>query len=214
MSNEEVLTLPDEVFLLAFNRKTGLLPNPALLEPLLAGAVLLELALQDRIGSEGRAAFLLKNTSPSGNEFLDKCMLALKDKAANHYFKYWIAENGGFGKIDETITKSHKARKLMVPITRRIAFLFPQEGWDHPNPTLQQEIFKRATQVREAGEKLEPRDYCLVKCLQAGLYTFEHLITHEKIGQLPEPSMVRSETVDEDIIQRVYGTILHCNESS
>jgi hypothetical protein len=97
----------------------------------------MELAAQLRIVTEGRSGFLLRDSSPTENPIMDDCLVQLKAKTLNHYFKFWLTRGSGFKDITKKMIDSHVQSGLLHATTRKYAFVFTKEVWDHPDVTLQ-----------------------------------------------------------------------------
>jgi hypothetical protein len=95
MTNSPPLTLLEEFLLLALNEKTGqLYPlDPAALNRAVAGAVLMDLSLRDRIDNDLRDMFTIDAT-PTGDDILDPVlqMMSLAPVLTPHCTAHWLRE--------------------------------------------------------------------------------------------------------------------------
>jgi hypothetical protein len=65
-----MLTIPEELWLLAFNEKKGD-ARKAYLTPALAGGLLIQLALEKRVEVEGKNRLVVKDATPTGEPLID-----------------------------------------------------------------------------------------------------------------------------------------------
>lgn len=83
------LALPDELLLLALDDQRGTRAHATELEPGLAGAVLLDLALHGRLDMEGKVLRVL-DPSPTGDAVLDAALATVAREPRRRPAKHWV----------------------------------------------------------------------------------------------------------------------------
>ncbi len=133
----EKLTVAEEIFLLALDEKKGItkqhIPTAAL-DYALAAAVLMELALCDRIDTEMTSLDLtiLKVTSskPTGDALLDDALLELKHETETQLTSYWLERLAKWkGHIGELVLSRLIRKGILKQENRRILCVFEVERY-------------------------------------------------------------------------------------
>ncbi len=200
------ILLPEEVLLLAIDPKHSHLPAIKMVKPVISAAVLFELACQNRIVAEGRAGFLLKNSTPSGNPFMDNCMNQLRAKITSSYLKNWVTDDEtGFQDLIPALLEQAKNRGIIKILNRTIAFIFTKEVMEDAMPELRNDLTARIlAAVNPPTKQVDARTYCLVKALQGCPHVFNHVIPVGDWPNLQEP-VEDLGSVDGDLIQHIFG---------
>lgn len=162
-------TFVEEIILLALDDKKGKFVDlpPLALDQALAGAVLLELAFQNRIDTD-LTHLTLVSDKPTGDQMLDpilKEIAAAKDKKDA---KYWVGlisadgekiRNAGLARlVEKGVLKKEERKFLWVIPGRRYPMIQNQE---------EEEVRKRIRKVVVDGEVPSPRDVVIVSLSSA-----------------------------------------------
>ena len=164
-----MLTFVEEIVLLALDDKKGKFVElpPLALDQALAGAVLLELAFQNRIDTDLKHLVLVSD-QPTGDKMLDpilKEITAAKDKKdAKHWVGVISADgdkirNAALARlVEKGVLKQEEKKFLWVIPGRRYPMIQNQE---------EEEVRKRIRKVVADGEVPSPRDVVIVSLASA-----------------------------------------------
>ena len=164
-----MLTFVEEIVLLALDDKNGKFVElpPLALDQALAGAVLLELAFQNRIDTDLKHLVLVSD-QPTGDKMLDpilKEITAAKDKKdAKHWVGVISADgdkirNAALARlVEKGVLKQEEKKFLWVIPGRRYPMIQNQE---------EEEVRKRIRKVVADGEVPSPRDVVIVSLASA-----------------------------------------------
>ena len=124
-SDASHLALPDELLLLALDDERGTRAHATELEPGLAGAVLLDLALRERLDVDGKVLRVL-DPSPTGDAVLDAALATIAGEPKERPAKHWVSklQKGVREQVSErlvaagTLRRDEKKVLWVFPITR------------------------------------------------------------------------------------------------
>ena len=128
-----MLTLPEELLLLALRDREGSVVSSAsqALPFGLAGAVLLELSLQDRIVLEG-GKFIVRNTTPTGNDIFDEALAKIRASKKTHKPSYWVSKLSGLRKLKDRLLDRLAMQGILRREAHKVLWVFPTQRY----PTL------------------------------------------------------------------------------
>lgn len=164
-----MLTFAEEIVLLALDEKEGViteLPNQAL-HAALAGAVLMELSLLNRVDADAKQMQVV-DTTPTDAPVLDASLKDLQGRHPDHSVTYWLNRLAGHAHEIRRLALEGLVRKgILREETRRFLWVFP----DRRYPLLQdREITEVRARLRQAllGEDIpDARDIVLISLLNA-----------------------------------------------
>ena len=159
-----LLSLAEEIYLLALDDRQGVIkPLPtAALDYALAAALLMELALVDRIDTD-LATLKVTSTAPLGDPLLDETLRELQQKPEPQPISFWLeglADRSG--RIEERVLARLIEKGILKQENRRILWVFDVRRY----PLIDdREIKEVRTRLRELilGDGIpDPRDVVLV----------------------------------------------------
>ncbi|MCY4635754.1 MAG: cytochrome P450 [Acidobacteria bacterium] len=183
----------EELLLLLFDDErgdlTGTLP-PGRLDILLAGAVLMDLALEERIDTDLRRV-MLADPTPLDDDLLDPALADLAHASDSHDIDHWIrrqAERGGA--IRERALARLAERGILVEsddgaagflLSRRVS----RARRYHPAPdgTVQEEVRLRVMRVLFSDDIPDPRDTVII-CLADAGGVLDYLLSREERAEV------------------------------
>jgi golgi phosphoprotein 3 len=164
-----MLSFAEEIVLLALDDKKGSfveLPSLAL-EQALAGAVLLELAFQNRIDTD-LTHLTLVSDKPTGDKLLDPILKEIAQAKDKKDAKYWVGLISADGQkirdgtlvrlVEKGVLKKEEKKFLWVIPGRRYPMLEDRE---------EKEVRKRILSVVVDGEIPSPRDVVIISLASA-----------------------------------------------
>jgi len=160
-----LLTLVEETLLLTFHDKTGrpLRVPEYSVEFAVAGAVLADLALADRIDSD-LETLMVADESPTGDNVLDLVLQELASSPERQTLGHWLVRLARVGSIRKRALQRLVERGVLRRKKRRFPFSFAPHQHEVANPTQPQGIKSRLRQILTTDVIPEPRDVILV-CL-------------------------------------------------
>jgi hypothetical protein len=125
-----MLNLPEELLLLALRDKKGTVISSAstALPYGLAGAVLLELTLADRVTFED-SKIVLDDATPTGDDILDEGLERIKQSKKNRKPSYWVNKLSGIKKIKERLLDRLVHKGILRREEHRILRVIPSKRY-------------------------------------------------------------------------------------
>lgn len=180
-----MLTISEEVLLLFLDdRKGSFIRGPDIhVELAMSGAVLMDLALANRIDTDPERLFVV-DSSPVGDEVLDRILArvaASEPERSTEYWLNWIREDvpeimGHFidRLVDRGILKRVEEKILWVFETRRYPVIDDRE---------EREVKRRITSVLFSDEIPDPRDIVIIGIVNA-CDLLEVILHHREVDKV------------------------------
>lgn len=118
------LALPDELLLLALDDERGTRAHATELEPGLAGAVLVDLALRGRLDADGKTLHVV-DPSPTGDAVLDTALATITRESRPRSAQHWVVrlQKGVRQEISDRLVAAGTLRRdekvlWVFPVTR------------------------------------------------------------------------------------------------
>lgn len=168
------LTMPEEIMLLLLDDRTGRpvgLPPPAA-DFAIAGAVLMELSLLERIDTDLESLTVIAR-KPTGDNVLDESLAMIAGSAERRDSRYWIGELGARGDVfREALLKRLVSRGVLRAEEGRFLWVFPDRRYPKAaEGSLEvKEVRARLRDLILSDDIPEPRDALLIGlCRATGL---------------------------------------------
>jgi Golgi phosphoprotein 3 len=178
-----MLTLAEELLLLSHDERTGQFHNRDYAMPALAGAVLMELAIRDRIDTDLDKLMLIDAT-PTGEPVLDILLAPMAAEPGTHSTDDWIdflKHNGP--EIHDAALGRLIQRGILRRDESRVLWVFGARRYPMIESTEQQEVKLRIVNLLTSDEIPDARDIVIVGLAQScGL--LEHLFPPDELGRL------------------------------
>lgn len=163
------ITLAEEVLLLLLDEKKGtLIQVPQLtLHFVLAGAILMELAIRNKVDSDIDSFYII-DRDPTGEPVLDGIMTKIDSYAPNQDLKYWInaiADHGS--EILESSINRLIERGILGRTEKRILWLVKTESYPTIDQSVERESKRRVLNLLYSDEIPDQEDIVLVCLLDA-----------------------------------------------
>lgn len=200
-----MLNLAEELLLLALEDEKGVVHSAASssLDYGLAGAVLMELVLADRLRVEGERV-LLDDGSLAGDEVLDGALEDLgasKPRTAEHWVGRWGRQNLKDRLLERLVRKGVLRRE-----EHRVLWIFPQNRYPERDAASERALRERVRAVVLGGHKPEARLAALTSLIKACDLADEVFApserdrAHKRLEEMAEKDLVGnavSDTVDQ-----------------
>jgi hypothetical protein len=162
------LNLIDQLTLLAIDDHKGtLIPESTSYSFALAGAVILELALEKRISvSDGRVH--VENSSKTGTPILDRFFEKIKASSKERSLKYWVEQIGNKGNSikKETLTKLLESR-ILEEKEGKFLWIFKYRKYPVHNPTPENQLRKRLNDIVIHDHRPEMKEFMLLNLVES-----------------------------------------------
>jgi golgi phosphoprotein 3 len=169
-----MLTLYEELFLIAFHEDKGKL-IPATTENLpvgLAGAILAELVVNDRLLAGENHRLELKDASPTQDEILDATLEKIQSSERPRKVSYWINQiNEKPKKLFEQLEGNLEAKGILQRDETNFISLPSQNELDGHNASARFWLKRRLRGLVLTDQQVELRDLALLDLVQACDFT-------------------------------------------
>jgi golgi phosphoprotein 3 len=161
-----MLTCAEELLLLAHDEKSGHFANlqDLLMNTALAGAVLMDLALLNRVDTD-LTAFVVLDRSPTGEKLLDHALAALPDKATT-IDALDVLRKQGASLMDLAIARLVE-RGILRQQEGRILWVFESRRYPLIDGKELQEVKRRIADLLLSDDIPDPRDVVIISVAQA-----------------------------------------------
>ncbi|MBM4455167.1 MAG: GPP34 family phosphoprotein [Verrucomicrobia bacterium] len=162
--NQIVLSFVEEIVLLALDDQKGKFVDlpPLALEQALAGAVLLELAFQNRIDTDP-AHLMLVSDQVTGDKILDPILKGIARAQDKQNAKYWVGVISADGeKIREAALARLVEKGVLKREEKKILWVIPGRRYPMIQNKEEEEVRKRIRSVVVDGAIPSPRDVVLI----------------------------------------------------
>jgi len=162
------LSLAEELLLLSLRDDKGTVVNSASMGlPFgLAGAVLMELALQEKIRIEGKK-LVAAPAGEIGDAILDECLNLIRAAARLKTVQSWVSKLGDRKSIRRAYLDRLVQKRILRREEHRILWVFPTERFPTTNPLEELEVHRRLRRTAFTATAPDARSRFLVSLVQA-----------------------------------------------
>ena len=183
-----MLTFAEEILLLLLDDESGeFVPVPAWSRQCaLAGAVLMDLALQNRIDTDLRKLVVV-DPSPTGDDLLDPILAEIVEETAIHDARHWverIAEEQS-GRIQDGALSRLVKRRILESEGGRLLWAFRTRRYPTIDGKAEREVKLRIMHVLFSDEIPGPRDIVVI-CLADACRIFNQIMPKKEVKQVRE----------------------------
>ena len=183
-----MLTFAEEILLLLLDDESGeFVPAPAWLRRCaLAGAVLMDLALQNRIDTDLRKLVVIDPT-PTGDDLLDPILAKLVEQSEVHDARFWVdlVADEQSGWIQEQALARLVNHRILESEGGRLLWVFRSRRYPTIDGKAQQEVKLRIMQVLFSDDNPSPRDIVII-CLADACGIFGQIMPENEIERARE----------------------------
>lgn len=162
-----MLTLAEELLLLALDDEEGSVTRSASasLDYGLAGAMLVELTLQGRLGMEGEN-FVLLDASPTGDILLDRVIYRVQSARKNRDPQHWVSQIGS-GSIRSALTDRLVEKGILEREARHVLWVIPYRRYPTRDAGPERDVRERVRAVVLDGAEPQPRDAAILSLIKS-----------------------------------------------
>ena len=187
-----MLRFAEEILLLLHNEERGdFAPGlaPQSLNIALAGAVLMDLALEDRIDTDIEHLFLVDPT-PLDDDLLDPTLADIARDTDTRDASYWVSQTAKRGdEIRDKALAQLVNRGILESESEDIFFLSPRVSRSRRYPTIDgqtvEEVQLRIMRVLFTDEIPDPRDIVII-CLADACDVFKNILSPSELSEVQE----------------------------
>ena len=163
-----MLTLMEELLLLALNDEKGNLVSSATALPYgLNGAILLELALAEKIDIDNKKLVVIA-APPTGNDLLDKALGILAGAPKNKPVKYWVVRLSSAMKgLKNELLEKLIEKEILVEQENKILWVIPVKRYPAKNAAPENAIRNRIRNIVLNGQTVDERSSLLISLIHA-----------------------------------------------
>jgi Golgi phosphoprotein 3 len=200
-------TFSEEFLLLALSDPKGgfVREPPERFDNALAGAILMDLALLNRIDTDIDHLILVE-ALPTGDALLDKVLAAIREYPDSKSTAYWIEEiRYRIDEFREVLIGRLVARGMVQREDKKLLGIFPQTRYAVPSGSEAREVRERLRKLILSDDIPDPRDILLISLL-VSCNLVDRLFSRAETGGVQD----RIEQISQmDLIgQAVFKTIL------
>ena len=180
-----MLTFAEEILLLLLDDDSGEFVHSPVWPRrcALAGAVLMDLALQNRVDTDLRRLVVV-DPSPSGDDLIDPILATIVEEAESHDARHWVEriadEHSDW--IQEQALARLVRRGILESEGGRLLWAFRTRRYPTIDGKAEREVKLRIMQVLFGDEIPGPREIVIV-CLADACHIFGHVLTEKELDQ-------------------------------
>ena len=177
-----MLTFAEEILLLLLDDDDGgIAPDKTkVLDVLLSGAILMDLALLGRIDSDLENLFVVDMAS-TGDAMLDTVLAEIKAAEETQNAQHWVLKLSDRGDEFRTAAVDRLVeRGILKIVDDRFLWVFQTRRYPVVDEKEEQEVKARITEILGSDKIPDPRDVALI-CLADAGGVFQHILTNEEL---------------------------------
>lgn len=164
-----MLTIAEEILLLFLDEQKGTFVRAPdfQLELALGGAVLMDLALANRVDTDPERLFVVDPT-PIGNELLDEILVRVGESGEDRSVEYWLNDlREGVEALMERLIDSLVARGVLRRVEEKVLWVFESRRYPVIDDREEREVKRRITNALFSDEIPDPRDIVIISLVNA-----------------------------------------------
>lgn len=176
-----MLTFPEEIMLMLLEDEDGkILHVPELtLRCVLSGAVLMELALRNKIDTD-LSQLVVIDTSPTGDEMLDPTLQMIVESDEVNNGKYWVEKCAlNADEIKKMALDRLIEKKILEKVDDRFLWVFRTRRYPVVDGKAEQEVKLRILDLLLSDKLPNPRDIVIISLVEAS-GIFKHLLSESE----------------------------------
>lgn len=180
-----MLTIVEEILLLDLDDTTGnfVAIAPMSLNYAMAGAVLMELALKNRLDSD-LERLIATDATPTGDDILDPVLATVAQAGETQSARAWVERIAGHGDaIKEQALARLVGRGILREETGRFLWVFETRRYPMIDNTEQKEVKLRLLEVLLRDTIPDPTDVVLI-CLADACDLFDSILSQREMRQV------------------------------
>lgn len=142
------LHIYEEIMLLALSDKKGTIHFGVHYQIAMAGAIIAELLLKEKIETEGKRKFIkVVNAKPTGDDILDECLTKIRDSSRRASIGAWVRRFSNINKLKHRSTQNLCRKGILKMQEEQVLLIFKRKLYPELNHKPENAIIDR---IREA----------------------------------------------------------------
>ncbi|MEI6577089.1 MAG: GPP34 family phosphoprotein [Bacteroidota bacterium] len=164
----QFLSIPEEIFLLAIEDNGGISPHSKALDAVLASAVLMDLAIRNRIDSDLEYLIPVRNEACS-DLFLDEALHIIFESTEKKSPAYWVARLGmRADEFKEMLISSLVVKRILKVENQKVLWLFSSRKYPVVGDTELKEVKTRIRDLVFSNALPDLQDMAIVSLIHYG----------------------------------------------
>lgn len=187
MKSRSGLRLYEEIMLLALRDEKGTIASGVWIDYAIAGAILAELMLEERVGvdDEGKRKKFARALSPrrTGDPLLDECLAKLRGAKRRATLTTWVSRFASVKKLRQRVADRLCRKGILRSDEDKVMMLFTRKIYPELDPVPEREIVARMRQAIFTRKRdIDPRTSILVS-LASGSSILRVVFDKKKLKQ-------------------------------
>lgn len=210
-----MLSLPEELLLLALDDVKGVIVHKTPLKYAVVGAILMDLALANRVDTDVENLMVV-DTQPTGDSILDEALQRIISSGEVKTIGYWLVNLSRDSRtLEEQLLQRLMEKGILKKEEHKILWVFSQRRYPMQHDEEEQEVKTRIRSIVLSEEIPDPRDVVLVSLIRS-CYLIDEVFTPEELDQVQGriEQIARMDLIGqtvsriiEAIVQAVAGTL-------
>ncbi len=176
-----MLTFPEEIMLMILEDEDGkILHVPELsMRCVLSGAVLMELALQNKIDTDLKRLVVVDPT-PTGDEMLDPTLAMIVQSEGDYNAKFWVEKCAlNADEIKKLALNRLVSKKILEKVDDKFLWVFSTRRYPLIDGKAEQEVKIRIMDLLFSDKLPDPRDIVIISLVEAS-GIFKHILSESE----------------------------------
>ncbi len=164
-----MLTLPEELYLLALHEVKGRVPNSIAIGIYfgLGAAVLAELVLLGKVKLDEHKKVVVVDAMPTGDEVINEGLEKIQASERPRKTAHWVEELSSIHKLDKRMARKLMEKGILYKEEKRYLGVIPYEAYPEQDGTAKYWIKYHLRAIVLAGDKPEARTVALLSLAKA-----------------------------------------------
>lgn len=166
MSKLNQLFLYEEIMLLALKDEEGTIASGTNYQYALAGAILAELLLEEKISVEEQKKkkyAVLKDSTPLGDPVIDECLNKVIQAKKKQQLQTWVSRFSGLKKLKHRTARKLVARGILRADEDKVLLLFTRKIYPEVDPEPERRMIERMRRALFTEQQdIDPRTVVLI----------------------------------------------------
>jgi Golgi phosphoprotein 3 len=199
-----MLTLPEELYLLALHEMKGRVPNSIAIGLYfgLGAAVLAELVLLGKVRLDGHKRVVVVDAMPTGDDVVNEGLEKIQASKHPRKTAHWVEELSNIHKLDKRMARKLVGKGILYKEEKRYLGVVPYEAYPEHDATAKYWIKYHLREVTLDGGQPEARIVALLSLVKACemldlVFTRDEIkLARKKIEKLIENEMIAQEVCE------------------
>lgn len=208
------LPLHEEILLLSLRDEEGTIASGTMYQQAIAGALLAELLLRERVSvnESGRKKLAeVTDSKPTGNPLLDECIQVMTAASKPKALEHWVGKFAAIKQLKHRVAEPLCDRGILREEEGTILLIFSRRIYPETDPRPEHEIVERLRRAVFTDERsVDPRTVVLLS-LASSTGVMRHLFDKKELKQRKERI---EEVVNGELVGKATGEAIQAIQVS